>query len=436
MDFTHGTGRHAGRRYHWCLPCGILFGLMAFVTMLTFGVLSYIDHGGIAHCVEGDWRATRKVPKPGYPESLEPDDQVAIASGKVPEELVVQEGQLHVRSDDPARRYAEQEQVAEHDTDADEASGAEDRRRQIRLPKLPIPSEILDIPIKIPTRVSEILGDLPIPTIPTDPGDIIDSLPTDPGELISDLPIPTLPSIPAIPTLPVPVPIPTKIPDLPIPTGTNLPGVPLPTVQPPSKPKDPYKLPDLTEIPHRVLTLLHGSISKLSTSKDTPKYLRDVLRLILRILNRVAGGKPVPDPWPSKTLPLPTKTKLPLPTLTVPTVPRFPPLPRPTLTLPTGPKRPGRPDSIERAAEEARDEGGGGEELLSDERRKQLRASVADEVWAGADWSNPLLAPLTAAAAMLTFDAVYAVAGKWKETDDEGEKDRLLGLFVVVNDDE
>ncbi|KAK7707121.1 hypothetical protein SLS64_007330 [Diaporthe eres] len=373
-----------------------------------------------------------------------------MASGNVPEELVVQEEELHIRSDDPSRRYAEQEQVAERDTDADEVPGAEDRRRQFKLPKLPIPTEIIDIPIKFPTRLSEILSDLPVPTIPTDPGDIIDTLPTDPGELISDLPIPTLPSIPAIPTLPVPIPIPTKIPDLPVPTGTDLPGVPLPTADPPSKPKDPkdaHKLPDLTQIPHRVLTLLHDAISKLSTNPDTPRYFRDVLRLILRILNRLGGGDPVPVP--TKKPPVPTNTKLPLPTLTVPTIPHpkppvfthptlppLPPLPpKPKPTLSRGPKQPGKPDSIGRAARKVRDEGGD-EGPLSEEKRKKLRASVSDEVWASADWSNPILAPFTAAAAMLTYDAIYAITGKWKETDDEAEKDRLLSLFVVVDDDE
>ncbi|KAL2275750.1 hypothetical protein FJTKL_01606 [Diaporthe vaccinii] len=393
--------------------------------MLTFGVLSYIDHGGISRCVEGDWAVTREFPRPGYPQSPKPDDQLAMASGNVPEELVVQEGQLHVRSDDPARRYAEQEQVAQHDTDADEVSGAEDRRRQFKLPKLPTPTEIIDIPIKFPTRISEILSDLPVPTVPTDPGDIIDTLPTDPGELISDLPIPTLPSIPAIPTLPVPIPIPTKIPDLP--------GVPLPTAGPPSKPRDPkgpYELPDLTQIPHRVLTLLHDAISKLSTNKDTPRYFRDILRLILRILNLLGGGDP--GPLPTKKLPVPTDTKLPLPT---PTVPPLPPRPKPKPTLSRGPKQPGKPDRIGRAAKKVRDEGGN-EGPLSDERRKQLRAKVSDEVWASADWSSPVLAPLTAMAAMVTYDAIYAITGKWKETDDEAEKGRLLSLFVVVDDDD
>lgn len=422
---------------------------MAFVTVLTFGILSYIDHGGISRCVGGDWGITIEFPRPAYPKSPEPDDQLSMASGNVAEELVNQEGQLHARSDDPARRYAEQEQVAERDTDADEVSGAEERRRQFKFPKLPIPTEIIDIPIKIPTRISEILSDLPVPTaIPTDPGDIIDTLPTDPGELISDLPIPTLPSIPAIPTLPVPIPIPTKLPDLP--------GVPVPTVDPPSKPrdpKDPYKLPDLTEVPRRVLTLLHDAISNLSTDKNIPKYFRDVLLLILRILNRLGGGDPVKSPWPTATLPVPTVTKLPplptitittlstitippLPTITIPTLP-IPPKPKPTLTLPPkGPKQPGKPDPLGRAAKKVRDEGGGDDELLSDERRRQLRASVSDEVWAGADWSNPLLAALTAGSAMLAYDAIYAVAGKWKDTDDEAEKERLLGLFVIVDDDE
>lgn len=476
MDYTHGTGRRAGRRNDLCVLCGMLCMLMAFVTILTFTVLSYLHHGGISRCVEGDLGFTREVPRPGHPKYPEPDDQLAMESGNVPEELVVQEGQLHARSDDPARRYAEQEQVADGDMDADEVPGAQDRRRQFKLPKLPIPSDILDLPIKIPTRISEIIGDLPLPTIPTNPGDIISNLPTDPGELISDLPIPTLPSIPAIPTLPIPIPIPTKVPDLPlpVPTGTDLPGIPLPTVvPPPGKPKDPgnpYKLPDLTEIPHKVMNLLHEAISKLSTSKDTPKYFRDVLRVILQIINRVAGGHPNPvpgDPWPKPTLPVPTGTKLPLPTLPVPTppvptltlplptlpfptlpfptlpVPTLPPLPtslpKTTLTLPHLPKPPGKDgdgNGFVRAVKVVRDEGEGGEEPLSDERLKQLRASVADEVWAAADWSNPLAASLTAAAAMLAFDAVYAVAGQWKETDDEAEKERLLGLLVVVDDED
>lgn len=429
---------------------------MAFLTVLIVGLISYIDYGGsVVRFVHGDAEVNKEVPRPPYPGSPKPDEQLAMTSGNVPEELVFQEGQLHARSDDPARRYAGQEQEAGHDTDADGLSA-----RQFKLPKLPIPTEILDIPKLIPTRIKDILSDLPaIPTIPTDPGDIVDLLPTDPGELISDLPIPSLPTIPAIPTLPIPVPIPTSLPDLPIPPGTDLPDLPLPTGLPPSKPNDPgdiYKLPDLTEIPKKVLGLLHHAISQLSTDPGTPKYLRDVLRLILRVLNRLGGGDPVPKPWPSSTLtlPVPTKTKLPLPTLTVPTLPLptlpLPTRPLPSLTLPTTPSRPtltlpnrsklpgDNAGQFGRAARKVRNEegAGGGKEPLSDERRKELRDSVADEVWAAADWSNPLEASITAAMAMVSFDAIYRVAEALGRTDDDAEKEKLYGLFVVVDDEE
>lgn len=430
MDFTHGTGRSSRRRYPRCLPWGVACGLMAFMTILVAGLVSYIDHGKVVDWVEGDSRVPREVPEPEYPASLDIGEQLAMANEDAPEDLFIQEGQVHARSDDPARRYAGPEQVGERDTGEDEVPGAEERRRQFKLPKLPIPSKILDLPTLIPTKVKDILTDLPVvPTIPTDPGDIIDDLPTDPGELISDIPIPSLPTIPVIPTLPVPVPIPTDLPRIPLPTdGKDIPHVPLPTVLPPGKPGDPgdtpKKLPDLTEIPHRVINLLHDAISKLSADPNTPKFLRDILRLILRIINRIGGGDPVPKPKPPKTT-------LPLP------VPTLPPLPRPTLTLARRYDGEEVDGPVTHGAKTVRDEEGGGDkEPLSDEQRKQLRKSVADEVWAESDWSNPVVAAITAGWAMLTFDAVYLVAEKFKETDDEAEKQRMLELFVVVDDEE
>ncbi|KKY33958.1 hypothetical protein UCDDA912_g06062 [Diaporthe ampelina] len=439
MDFTYGNGRPSGRRYRWCLPCGILCGIMAFLTILIVGLVSYIDHGGkFARWTEGDAEVTREVPGPGYPGAPEPDEQLAMAGDNAPKELVVQAGQLHARSADDARRYAGQEKVAERDADVDGLPLPPFGSGHWKLPKLPIPTDVLDLPIKIPKHISDILGDLPaVPTIPTDPGDIADNLPTDPGELISDLPIPTLPTIPAIPTLPVPVPIPTEVPALPI-----------PTVFPPDLPVGPadeLKLPDLTQIPHTVLNLLHHAVSSLSVNDNTPKYLRDILRLILRVLNRVAGGDPVPKPPPAPTktkLPLPPPPPLPtlpIPTRTRPVLPPLPTLPRPTLTLPHRPKPPGKDGDGEpaRAAKKVRAGSGGDDrEPLSDESLRQLRSAVADEVWAAADWSNPLVASFTAGMAMVTFDAVYRVAEALKATDDEAEKERLLGLFVVVDDDE
>lgn len=417
------------------------------MTLLIVGLVSYIDYGGTsAHGSEVDSGTTREIPSPGYPGSPVPDDQHSMESEHAHEELVAQEGQLHARSDNYARRYTE-EQVTKRDnfarryTEEEQADVHELKPPPFKLPKLPIPipSDILDIPVQIPTHVSDIVGDLPpLPTIPADPGDIIDVLPTDPGELI-----PSLPPLPTIPTLPLPVPIPTEIPELPLPT-TLLPGLPLPTILPPGKPRDPadgIKLPDLTLIPHRVLGLLHHSISKLSGDDTIPRPIREILRLILRLLNQLIGGHPVPKPKPpapTLTLPLPTKTKLPIPTVPIPTIPpppnptgilpTLPPLPtirpRPTLTLP-----------VRAAAKRAR-HGGDESEPLSDAERKQLRDAVSDEVWASADWTNPVLAPITAAGAMAAFDAVYLVAEAFKRTDDEVEKERLLDLFVVVDDDE
>lgn len=419
MDYPSGKGQPPRRRSHLFLLCGVL----AFMTLLIVGLVSYIDYGGTsAHGSEVDSGTTREIPSPGYPGSPVPEEQHSMESENAHEEFVVQEGQLHARSDNHGRRYTKEEQA-----DVNEL-----KPPPFKLPKLPIPipSDVLDIPVQVPTHVSDIVGDLPpLPTIPTDPGDIIDVLPTDPAELIPDLPIPSLPPLPSVPTLPIPVPIPTEIPEL-----------PLPTILPPGRPKDPtdgIKLPDLTLIPHRVLGLLHDSISKLTTDDNIPRPIREILRLILRILNRLVGGGPVPKPKPpTATLPLPipipTKTKLPIPT--VPTVPNpteilptLPPLPtirpRPTLTLP-----------VRAAVKKARD-GGDEREPLSDSERKQLRDAVSNEVWASADWSNPILAPITAAGAMAAFDAVYWVAEAFKTTDDEAEKERLLGLLVVVDDD-
>lgn len=357
-----------------------------------------------------------------------------MASEEVPEELVVQEqeGQLHARSytQEPVaernsfvRGYTKEDQMVERDPAVHEQD--EQGPPLFKLPKLPIPSNILDIPIKIPTHISDILGDLPLPTIPTDPGDIIDALPTDPGEIISDIPIPTLP-----------VPVPTKIPGLP----------------PPSKPRDPgdddgFHLPDLTLIPHKVLGLLHNAIAQLGSDENLPGPFRDILRLIQRIISRLAGGHPVPKP-PKK--PKPTKTELPIPTLPTPTLPT-PTLPTPTLptgapTPPTTSTRPKFPTLFppkpkptltmpERAKQKARGvSGDAGKEPLSDGERKVLRDAVSDEVWSLADWSNPVLAPITAAGAMVAFDAVYLVAEAFKRTDDEDEQEELLSLLVVVDD--
>lgn len=447
----------------------ILGGLLCFVVILAVGLI--LEHpwnsvrGSGGYEVEAG--TVRETPSPEYPGTPVLVDQLSIASEDVPESLVVQEqeGKLHARNDKYARSYTE-EQAAEHNNfarryteenqmaESDEAVQGE-WPPPFRLPKLPIPSDILDLPIKIPTHVSDILGDLPLPTLPTHISDIVGVLPT---EIISDLPVPT---IPPVPTLPIPVPIPTKIPELPI-----------PTVLPPSKPRDPgdpISLPDIIQIPHKILGLLHHAVAQLSNDPALPKPIRDMLRLIQRIIERIAGGPAVPKPpkkpKPTIPLPIPTKTKIPIPTLPMPTLPPLPTLPTPTLptttTLPTEETTLLPPESTSRSSRRpplfppprptltlplralraARNQARHVDEEdgpLSERESKVLRDRVSDEVWGSVDWSNPIAAPLTAAAAMIAFDSVYRVAEAFKGAGDEDEdgKERLLGLLVVVDDDE
>ncbi|KAG8164088.1 hypothetical protein KVR01_006006 [Diaporthe batatas] len=451
MDHTYG------KRQSRSLALG---GLMCLVVLLVVGIV-----------IENPWRRVYEsegetgniwdTPRPAHPESPVPEGQLSMASEDVPEGLVVQEqeGRLH------ARRNIDEEPMVEPDAAVEEEQRPPPFKLPI-IPILPLPTDIIDLPIKIPTHISDILGDLPLPTLPKDPNDIIDVLPTEPGDIISGIPIPTVPPIPVptlpIPTLPIPVlPVPTKAPTQP--PGNRPPSTrteddnpfPLPTVVlPPSKPRDPgdgFGLPEIIAIPHKILGLLHQAVSQLSNDPNLPRPVRDMLRLIQRIIERVAGGPAVPRPpkKPKPTvslplpLPLPTGTEIPIPIPTLPTdlttllppppeatrsrrSPLLPP-PRPTLTLPPRARR----------AAAARGAGAGGPEgRLSDGERRQLKGAVSDEIWSSVNWSNPILAPLTAAAALLAFDSVYRVAEAFKEAGDEGGREELLGLLVVVDDDE
>ncbi|KAK2607048.1 hypothetical protein N8I77_005757 [Diaporthe amygdali] len=338
MDYSYGAGRPPGRRYQWCLPCTAVYGLLTAVTLIVVSLVSWIDHDGpLTYLNRGCSGDHRDAPRPGYPGAPDPDEQFAIMNEKVPEELVSQEGQLHVRGNKFARRYAQEELQEETDqVQAGEAIPPPFGTGKIKLPKLPIPSDILDIPVAIPTRIEDIISMMPTVAVPTDVGDILSALPTDPGELLSDLPVPTLPAIPDIPeipeiipttlpTLPFPIPvIPTGIdpPDLPIPT--DLPGWPVPT-DVPGVPKKPiYGLwPDYSKIPQRILAILKKVVGNLATDQETPKPIRYVLRLVDNILSKVGGGA---------TKPVPSLPPLPLPTTTTRTRPALPTLPRPTRT--------------------------------------------------------------------------------------------------------
>lgn len=406
---------------------------------------------------------------------------------KVPEELVSQEGQLHVRGNKFARRYAQEELEEETDQiQAGEAIPPPFGTGKIKLPKLPIPSDILDIPVAIPTRIEDIISMVPTVAIPTDVGDILSALPTDPGVILSDLPVPTLPTIPDIPEIPEI--IPTTLPTLPFPIPTipiDPPKLPLPTDLPDLPKKPGWGLwPDYSKIPQRILGILKKVVGNLSTDKETPAPIRHVLRLVDNILNKVGGGV-----GGTKPVPVPSLPPLPIPTTTR-TRPALPTLPRPTLPLPTRSPRPwpppgkgkGRNDVEERsglglaaaaAAAAAhqrrdaspehgfvrkRDEGGGpvkrilgggdivegrdvaadaaasDDKPLSDKNRKKLMAAVRKEILAEIEWADdPLGGLLSVPAAMAAFEAVCRVAEAWK-ADDPVEQESLLQSFASLVD--
>ncbi|KAL1884011.1 hypothetical protein Daus18300_000120 [Diaporthe australafricana] len=422
MDYTHGRSR--GRPYSRCLPCIVLCGMMAMVAVVVIGLITYIDYrGDLVRWPWGDYRVQKEYPPSGYPGAPDLDEQVAMGSGNVREELVVQEGQLHVRSDIFSRRHAKRE-----DGEAAELAAAGEKPTPpfkippIKLPKLPVPTEIIDLPTEIPTHIPDIISAIPLPT------DAVDVLPTDPGDIIGDLPgIPSTISIPPLPTITIP-PIPT-IP--PLPTITV--PVPVPTTTSP-----PLLLPDLTKIPEQILGTLHGVIDKLSADPDTPGFSRYILKLIKKLIDRLGGGggkKPKPTTsLPTSVVPTVTVTTLTTVTTSLPSNSWLPPWPTggppPVGSLPPSftPKRSFH--ATEKKSE------AGDREPLSDEKRKQLMALVRKEVLARIEWDDPIGGLITLPLAMAAFEGIYRVAEAWKGTDDEAERERLLGLLVIVPDED
>lgn len=448
MDYTHGRPR--GRPYPWCLPCIVLCGLVTMVALVVGGLVTYIDYrGDLVRWPWSDSRAQKEYPPSGYPGAPDLDEQVAMGSGNIPEEVVVQEGQLHVRSDIFSRRYVKREEGDEAEQAAAGGNALPTppfKIPPIKLPKLPIPTEIIDLPTAIPTHIPDIISAIPEIPIPTNPGDIIDDLPTDPGDIIGDLPITLLPTIPAIPppiTIP-PLPTTPKLPGLPpLPTLTIPIPVPIPV---PTGTDPPLGLPDLTKIPEQILGVLHSVIWRLRVDANTPSFLRYILELIMKIINRLYGGGGGKKPWPTS---LPTSV---LPTITTSLLPTLPPTLPPSLPplLPTnswlkpwptgGPPPEGSPPpppakrsfrDTEKKAE------AGDREPLSDKRRRQLMALVRKEVLSEIEWADdPLGGLITVPLAMAAFEGIYRVAEAWNGADDEAERESLLGLLVVVKDED
>lgn len=104
-----------------------------------------------------------------------------------------------------------------------------------------------------------------------------------------------------------------------IPRPPKLPGAP--PLEPPG-----FKLPGFIQLPAKLIAILKRVVSRLSTNAALPNEIRDVLKLVLHLLERISKGP---------ALPIPTSTSKILPTLTRPPIgkkPTLPPLPLPTST--------------------------------------------------------------------------------------------------------
>lgn len=244
-----------------------------------------------------------------------------------------------------------------------------------KLPKIPpvLPTDI--VPTDWPTDLSTDIPDIPLPTgklpklpeippaLPTDlvPTDLPTNLPTDLPTDLPDLPTSKLPKLPLLPTRTVPVPtgLPTDLPPelptgllptrvLPPPGRGTGPPIPKNPGKPPrkgpgGKPGGGIKLPSLLHLPQKLVAIIKRVVTRMSQNAALPSEMRDVLRLVGHLLDRIGGG--VPDP------PNPTKlpgTRPPIPKLPEPTIPSPPgKLPRPwppgKLPRPTPPGRLPRP---------------------------------------------------------------------------------------------
>ncbi|KAJ4414922.1 hypothetical protein N0V82_007634 [Gnomoniopsis sp. IMI 355080] len=88
----------------------------------------------------------------------------------------------------------------------------------------------------------------------------------------------------------------------------------------------PFKLPGFIQLPARLVGILKRVVLRLANNGAFPKEIRDVLTMVLHLLDRISKGPLVPHP------PTPTGTEI-LPTLTRPPIGKKPTLPPlPTLT--------------------------------------------------------------------------------------------------------
>lgn len=147
------------------------------------------------------------------------------------------------------------------------------------LPKLPIP-----LPIPLPTDLPKLpLPKLPLPKLPDLP----------------KLPFPKLPDLPEVPFPKLPdLPLPTEI--LPIPptgTGPRIPHKTLPT-------SPGLKLPGFLRLPQTLIALIKRVVSRMINNAVLPTPIRNVLRVILTLLETIFPG--TGSTGPPLSLPLPS----------------------------------------------------------------------------------------------------------------------------------
>lgn len=111
------------------------------------------------------------------------------------------------------------------------------------------------------------------------------------------------------------------------------PAVPAPPNNPPG-----FKLPSFIQLPAKLIGILKRVVGRMATNAALPNEMRDVLRLVLHLLDRISKGPALPGP---------TSVSKILPTLTRPPIgkkPTLPPIPLPPGKgkLPVRPPPPGK----------------------------------------------------------------------------------------------
>lgn len=412
--------------------------------------------------VQAQLLAEARQQQAGQPEEVgEPErspDATEIPTGSRKRGIRKRRGVIHTRGVLQTRGPSSAADDEEEDDD-----GSDDGLRFSRAqatPPFPWLPPLLPKPTKQPTRVTE------LPKLPTDvPG--VDPLPTGKPELPTSLPIDLPTDIPDDP-LPIPTDFPTDIPDDPLPVPTIiiptgiiptgiiptgiipskiLPPIPTKTDQPSSKFPPGLKLPEFLSLPGRILRLVKRTVARMSNNVGLPDELRDILRLIWHLLDRISDIKPT-----NPGLPIPTSTlTFPLPTVIppIPTPPTLPPLlpPVPTLPLPSpgkplGIPRPPGKDTPEVEVEVEPVDVVRKKTPLSLEQRESLLVLAArefqDEVERErqARPDDPQVDLLTVPGCMVLFDLVLRRAEKWMGREGRKGLAEVEDWIVAVDEDE